>query len=78
MTNGPCQTVENRLLVFVNVAVAVGNAVGVEIGVVVVMIVIVMMVRHLLPSFFVFPDYNLFYRRTQAPTGDRRAYWKWD
>ena len=63
MANGPGQAVDHRFLVFVNVVVAMGNAMGVEIGVVVAMIVVVVvrMIRHLLPSFSVFPKlyYNL-------------------
>ena len=52
VTQGPGQPIDNGLLIFVNMAVAVGDAMGMQIGVVVFVIVVV--VGHLQPSFLFF------------------------
>ena len=48
MADGPGKAVDDSFLIFVNMAVGVGNAVGVQIGVIVLMLV--MMVCHMRPS----------------------------
>ena len=44
MTHCPCQTVDHRLLIFVDMAMGMGDAVGVHIGVIMIVIMVVMMV----------------------------------
>ncbi len=52
VADGPAQPVDHRPLVFVNVAVGVGNAVGMEVGVVVLHLLgIFMKIGHFAPSF---------------------------
>ena len=52
MSDGPGQTVDDGLLIFVDMAVGVGDAVGVEVGVIVFMVVFVKF-GLTLPSFIV-------------------------
>jgi len=67
----PSQPVNNSLLIFVNVAVGMGDAMFVHIGVIVVMIVrmVVVMVCHGKPPFH-FPYHTLFFVNLQALRGD--------
>ena len=66
MADCPGQTVDHRLLIFVDMAVGVGDAVGVHI------FVVVFVAVHSRPSLQNFLYHTLFFRNFQAPEGDIR------
>ena len=82
MPDGPGQTVDDCLLVLVDMAVGVGNAVGVEVGVVmlvvmlmdmivVVFVVMIVMFRHTLsPLYHSKVYYTTAVKTVQPPEGD--------
>ena len=52
MADGPGKPVDHRLLVFVDMAVGMGNAVGVEVGMIMVMILVMPMVVIMVAAVF--------------------------
>ena len=57
MADGPGQTIQHRLLIFMDMAVGMGDAVLVHIGMVMLVMILVMMMlfSHGMPSFLSFP-----------------------
>ena len=69
MADGPGQAIDDGFLIFVDVAMGVGDAVGVEIGMVVGMIMVKMVGHMLHLPYFGEVYYTLFLPVSQAPAG---------